>query len=235
MEQKISKNRIAELDAARGIALLCMVAIHVFSIGEKFGGMEVVWHPFFRFVKQYCGAFFVILSGICVTLGKKCIKRGLVVFMCGMVLTGLTFWLYYSGRENEHILIQWGVLHCLGTCMMLWPLFRKIPTWPRMVLGAVIVVVGYYLRLQVHVRNPWLYPLGLRTWYFTTFDYFPLMPHLGWFLLGSGLGDLIYKDRNPLIPALKPGLFAFCGRHSLEIYMIHFPVLYIFFKFGVRQ
>lgn len=231
MEERISKNRIVELDAARGIAVLCMVMIHVFSIGGKFGGMELVWHPFFRFVKQYGGAFFVVISGICVTLGEKNLKRGLAVLSCGMILTGLTVWLYLSGQEDEHILIQWGVLHCLGTCMLLWSLFRKLPIGLRAALGAAMVAAGYWLRLQVHVRNPWLFPLGLRTWDFTTFDYFPLLPHFGWFLLGSCLGNLVYKDRKPLFPSLKPGVFAFCGRHSLAIYMIHQPLLYIFFRF----
>ena len=223
--------RITELDSARGIAILLVVLVHTFSFGKQFGGWDFEWTGFFWAVKHYGGAFFVLLSGVCVTLGSKSVRRGIIVFLLGMTLTGATTWLYLSGREDEHVLIQWGVLHCIGMCMILWPLFKKLPPWLRMAMGVVIICVGYYLRSQVHVRNPWLFPLGLRTWHFVAMDYFPLMPHLGWFLLGSGLGSLIYKDRKPLFPSLKPGVFAFCGRHSLEIYMIHQPLLYIFFRF----
>ena len=231
MEQKNGSNRIAELDAARGIAILCVVAVHVFAFGKQFGGWTFEWTPFFYAVKQYGGAFFVLLAGVCVTLGRRSLKRGAIVFLFGMVLTGLTTWLYLSGQEDESVLIQWGVLHCLGTCMMLWPPFRKTPVWLRAVLGTVIVALGYYLRFQVHVMNPWLFPLGLRTWHFVAMDYFPLMPHLGWFLLGSCLGNTVYKERQPLIPSLKPGVLAFCGRHSLAIYLVHQPLLYVIFRF----
>ena len=231
MENELQKKRITELDSARGIAILLVVLVHTFSFGQMFGGWNIDWTDFFWAVKQYGGAFFVFLSGVCVILGSRSFKRGLAVFLCGMILTGVTVWLYLSGAEDEHILVQWGVLHCIGFCMMVWPLFRKLPPWVRIALGAVIVIIGYYLMSQVHVRNPWLFPLGLRTWHFAAFDYFPLMPHMGWFLLGSGLGSLVYKDRKPLFPSLKPGLFAFCGRHSLAIFLVHQPLLYVIFRF----
>lgn len=235
MQNEKSSKRITELDSARGIAILCVTAVHVFSFGKLFGGWDFQWNSFMWMVKQYGGAFFVLLSGVCATLGSKSVKRGAAVFCCGMILTGLTVWLFLSGREGENVLIQWGVLHCIGTCMILWPLFRKMPAPVRLALGAVLAAIGLYLRFQVHVSSPWLFPLGLRTWHFETMDYFPLLPHLGWFLMGSGLGSLVYKDRQPLFPALKPGLFAFCGRHSLSIFMIHQPLLYILFKFGGKQ
>ena len=231
METESRNKRIVELDSARGIAILLVVLVHIFSFGCQFGGWGLEWTDFFWGVKQYGGAFFVFLSGVCATLGSKSVKRGIAVFLCGMLFTGLTVWLYLSGREDESILIQWGVLHCIGLCMILWPLLRKIPSWLRIVLGAVIAAAGYYLLSQIHVRNPWLFPLGLRTWDFTALDYFPLMPHLGWFLMGSGLGSLVYSGRRPLFPSLRPGVLAFCGRHSLGIYLIHQPLLYMFFRF----
>lgn len=235
MQNEKSSKRITELDSARGIAILCVIAVHVFSFGKLFGGWDFQWNSFLWMVKQYGGAFFVLLSGVCATLGSKSVKRGAAVFFCGMILTGLTVWLFNSGRESENVLIQWGVLHCIGTCMIIWPLFRKMPAALRMVLGAVCVALGLYLTSQIHVRNPWLFPLGLRAWSFKAMDYFPLLPHLGWFLLGSGLGSVIYKDRRPIFPSLKPGVLAFCGRHSLLIYMIHQPLLYVFFRFGGKQ
>lgn len=214
---------------------MCVIAIHVFSFGKLFGGWTFEWSSLLWAVKQYGGAFFVFLSGVCAVLGSRSVKRGAAVFFCGMILTGLTEWLYLSGREDEHVLIQWGVLHCIGMCMILWPLFRKLPAYARLAAGVALTAAGYYIKLQIHVRNPWLFPLGLRTWSFTAMDYFPMLPNFGWFLLGSGAGSLIYGKRQPLFPDLKPGIFAFCGRNSLLIYMIHQPILYLIFRFGGRQ
>lgn len=232
MEECIRNKRITELDAVRGIAILCVVAVHTFSFGEQFGGWDVRWSSFFWFVKQYCGAFFVLLSGVCAILAHKSVKRGLMVFALGLCLTAVTWWLVLSGRETEEVLIQWGVLHCIGTCMMLWPLFKRLPPWVRLAAGAAMIAAGYYLEFQVHVRDPWLFPLGLRTWHFTAMDYFPLLPNLGWFLAGSFIGSRVYGEGRPLFPSLKPGVLAFCGRHSLAIYLIHQPLLYIIFRFG---
>ncbi|NLF79968.1 MAG: DUF1624 domain-containing protein [Clostridia bacterium] len=64
---------------------------------------------------------------------------------------------------------------------------------------------------------------------FYTADYFPLIPYLGWFLLGAALGGLLYRDKRSLFPgrggrAARP--FLWLGRHALLIYILHQPLIY---------
>jgi uncharacterized membrane protein len=70
-------------------------------------------------------------------------------------------------------------------------------------------------------------------------DYFPIFPWFGVILMGIALGDLLYRGyrRRIALPDLsgssfvKP--FAFFGRNSLAIYLIHQPVLItLFYLFG---
>ena len=179
-----------------------------------------------------------MLSGICVTLSsskKATVKRGTVVFFCALLLTALTEWLYLSGREDATVQIQWGVLHLIGFSMMVYPFIKELPAKIRLVCGTAIVIVGYYLTENVRFLSPYFFPLGLKPLHFNAMDYFPIMPHFGWFLIGSALGTWLYSSGLTRLPKVNENgivirFFCFLGRQSLWIYMIHQPVLYLIIK-----
>ena len=77
---------------------------------------------------QYGGVVFVVLSGICVTLGRRSLRRGLIVFGCAMAVTLVTEAMVWLGLDSGSIVVRFGVLHLLGLCMLLWPLLRRLPT-----------------------------------------------------------------------------------------------------------
>jgi uncharacterized membrane protein len=63
-------------------------------------------------------------------------------------------------------------------------------------------------------------------------DHFPILPFIGWFMLGTVLGRTVYKDRKTLLPSVNESsaavrFFCWCGRNSLWIYLLHQPVLYL--------
>ena len=114
--------------------------------------------------------------------------------------------------------------------MLLWPVFRRLPHWALALLGAVLVAVGLYLRTLPGAAFPWLMPLGLPWEGFASSDYFPLLPYLGFFLLGSALGKSVYRNKESLLPRVNTKnflvrFFLLCGKHSLWIYMLHQPIL----------
>ena len=172
---------------------------------------------------------FVLLSGICATLGSHSVKRGLVVFGCGLLCTAVTAGMYWLNMAGSGIIIYFGVLHCLGICMILWHFFKKQHWISLLSLGAALVAIGLVLN-EMRSTHLWLMPLGLITADFATSDYFPLLPHFGFFLAGAAFGRLLYAKKQTLLPkvnAQNPVLrfFRFCGKHSLWIYLLHQPVL----------
>ena len=224
------KPRIWELDAFRGLCILCVIVVHAVFDLRYFAGLEFSLHPVFQFVMDYGGVLFVVLSGICVTLGSRSVRRGAVVLGCGLVITAVTEGMIALGMAGDSVRIQFGVLHLLGVAMLVYPLFRRLPTGVLAAAGAGMVVLGYWFR-TLRVDNPYLFILGLRTAGFTAGDYFPLLPHLGWFLLGVVLGRTVYRKRQTLLPrfpseAAPIRFLRACGRHSLWIYLIHQPVVY---------
>ena len=198
------KRRIWELDALRGAALIGMIAIHlIYDLVDLFGVIRWDYPPAYSLFKNNYGLIFLVISGISVTLGSHCVRRGIRVFCCGFLCTAVTLGMYLLGFAGRDIIIYFGVLHCLGCCMMLWPLFRKGTDWLLAVLGIALVGVGLWLRGQ-GFSFPWLIPLGFAPWSFASSDYFPLMPNFGYFLLGAVLGRRLYGGKQSLFPRETP-------------------------------
>ena len=224
------KKRIWELDALRGLCILGMVIVHfVYDLVELYALVPMEYPEWFAFVKDWGGVLFLLLSGTCATLGSGHTRRGLLVFACGMVCTAVTLGMYLLGFSGKEIIIYFGVLHCLGVCMLLWGGFRKLPTWALGVLGAALTAAGLWLRTR-YVSFPWLIVLGFVPDWFASSDYFPLLPNLGFFLLGAVLGRTVYRQKTTRLPkvnAESPALrfLTLCGRHSLGIYLLHQPIL----------
>ena len=224
------KNRIWELDAFRGLCVIGMVIVHfVFDLVSLFGLVDWQYNPVFNFVMNWGGVLFLLISGICATLGTRCVKRGVIVFGCGMLVTAVTAGMYLLGMAHPLIIIYFGVRHCLGVCMVLWYFFKKLPTWALGVLGSIMIITGLLIK-PLRVEFPYLIWLGFTTPTFATSDYFPLLPNLGFFLLGAVIGRTLYRKKETLLPKtnVQNPIIRFCtacGKHSLIIYLLHQPVL----------
>jgi uncharacterized membrane protein len=73
-------------------------------------------------------------------------------------------------------------------------------------------------------------PLGLYWKGFASSDYFPILPNLGYFLVGAAIGKTLYRKKETLLPMVNPRnpilrCLQFFGRHSLWIYLLHQPIL----------
>lgn len=225
------KKRIWELDALRGLCILGMVVVHfIYDLVELYGLVTWEYPALFLFIRDWGGVLFLLISGICVTLGSRCCRRGALVFACGMICTAVTVGMYLLHFSGQGIIIYFGVLHCLGICMLLWPLFRKLPWWGLLSLGVLFSAAGLYLDTLPGIDSYLLMPLGLPWKTFVSSDYFPLLPNLGYFLLGAAMGKTLYCSKQSLLPQVNAQswpirLLTLCGKHSLWIYLLHQPVL----------
>ena len=225
------KQRIWELDVFRGICILGMVAVHfLYDLVELYGLVDWEYPDAFLFIAEYGGILFLLLSGICVTLGTRCIKRGMIVFACGMLCTAVTLGMVLLDFADWDMVIWFGILHCLGSCMLLWPIVKKLPAVALAGLGVLFAAVGNRLYGVTPVDFPYLIFLGICPPRFFSPDFFPLLPNFGYFLLGAVLGRTIYRKQTSLFPKCDPntplvGFLSACGRYSLPIYLLHQPLL----------
>ena len=94
----MKKQRIWELDAFRGICILGMIVVHAVLDIKGFGSTG---NAVFDFVREWGSLLFILISGICLTLGSKSLRRGLIVFAAGMLCTLVTWGMYKVGMEGE--------------------------------------------------------------------------------------------------------------------------------------
>jgi uncharacterized membrane protein len=245
--KKTSLKRFWEIDVLRGIAILMMIAYHLFFDLNYFGfyATNLYSLPVLLFLYPI-GTLFLLLVGVSLTLSyarvkntftehqlrKKYLKRGSEIFVFGLFITLVT-WVYpHNG------FIVFGVLHCIGLSILLaYPFIRsRVPT---LIVGSFCIVIGVFLQVMVTVDFPWLLWLGFVPAQFYTLDYFPLLPWFGVVLIGISLGNSLYHN-NTRTFALKDHsqfivsrLLCFLGRYSLIIYLLHqlviVGVLYLLF------
>ena len=225
------KKRIWELDVLRGVCILGMVVVHlIYDLQTFFSLPFLADSRLFDLIKQWGGVLFLLISGICVTLGSHPVRRGLIVFACGLLCSAVTAGMYVLNMADKSIIIYFGVLHCLGVCMLLWPLFKRLPVWALGLLGLGLTVLGLWISGNVVVDFPWLIPLGLVPGDFASSDYFPLLSNLGFFLVGAFLGKTLYRKKETLLPRVNPAnpvlaFFTLLGKWSLPVYLLHQPII----------
>lgn len=227
----MTKKRIWELDFVRGIALVGMIGIHlIYDLVDLFGILRWDLPQWYLLFKNNYGALFLLISGISATLGSRCIRRGVQVFAAGFLVSGVTVGMYLIGMAGQDIIIYFGVLQCLGTCMVMWALLKRLPTWALVGLGLSLFAGGLYLRMHSYPVPWYVIPIGFTPRWFASSDYFPLLPNLGYFLLGAAAGRTFYADKTTRFPKVNPqkkliALFCTMGEHSLLIYLLHQPIL----------
>ena len=218
-------NRIWELDVFRGICIIGVILVHmIFDLQVNFGLLTDM-PDVYVFIQENGGILFIILSGICVTLGHHHIKRGLLVSAGALAVTLVTV-LFFS--ENFHI--KFGILHLLAFCMLTYGIYSKLPSLFALIFGTAVIAVGIWIS-DIRAENDTLFFLGLISKSFCAGDYFPILPNLGYFMVGTFLGKTVYKEKKTLFPkvnekSLPIRALSWCGRQSFWIYLIHQPVLY---------
>ncbi len=245
-EQSRISRRYDYLDTLRGLALISMILYHGVWDLVYMGNVDWEWFrsdAAFIWQQSICWTF-ILLSGFCWMMGKHRLKRGLIVLGAGL-LTSLVTW---SFTYNERV--TFGILTFLGAAMLvmipLEKVFRKIPAEAGCVFSFAFFLMtrgindeylGFGLAEIIRLPHGW-YQKGLLMTFlgfpdeaFYSADYFSVFPWIFLFVTGYFLYR-IARNRNLLdkMADVLPRLpLSALGRHSLLIYLLHQPVMYLVF------
>lgn len=237
-----ANRRLHLLDALRGFLMINMIAYHGMWDLVNLFGVHAGWYagtPKYIWQQFICWTF-ILLSGFCWSFSRNHLRRGLLVFGGGVVISLVTNILMPQNR------ILFGILTCIGSCVLLMiPLeniLKKVPP----LLGLILSFSLFLLLRNCHRGSlgfeslvlgqlpSWLFRNNLTAFlgfpqpgFFST-DYFPLIPWIFLFVTGFFLrlvldgknltGKLFSRGKLPVLNRI--------GRHSLEVYMLHQPALY---------
>lgn len=156
VQQKAPASRYALLDELRGLDLVSMMLYHACWDMMFLFGIWMDWYigwPGRLWQQSICWVF-ILLSGFCVPLGHRTLKRGAQVFAAGALVTVVT--LVFMPEDR----VVFGVLTFLGSAMLLTgvlePLLKKIPPAAGLAVSAVLFALTY------HLDERWLGFGGLR-------------------------------------------------------------------------
>jgi uncharacterized membrane protein len=226
--------RLWEIDALRGVAVVLMMSYHLIWDLAYFDMLAVdvfalPWQVFARSI----GTLFLLILGISLQLRTVrdprithwALRRGAMLFGLGLLITLIT---YLSIGASY---VRFGILHALGSTLILAVLFVRAPVGLAMLAALVFIGVGAFLNRQV-VPFPWLIWLGVPQAGVMMVDYYPLLPWAGVALLGLAVGRVGYPagTRRFALPDAAGWLpvraLQFLGRHALLIYLAHQPALF---------
>ncbi len=220
------RTRAQAIDAARGLALVAMIAYHGCWFADDAGLVALDlgatgWHLFQRSI----AASFFLLVGVSLALarptGAKAAARFLRIAACALVVTAV------SAVLDPRRVVTFGILHNIALSSLLALPAIRLGAW-NAVLGLALVALGAAVSIPGRPSLDWT-GLGAPA-ASSAFDFQPLLPWLGVVLwgvaLGTGLGGphgeplLMWRSDAAPVRALS-----FLGRHSLLVYMAHVPIV----------
>jgi uncharacterized membrane protein len=239
------KQRIWEIDALRGLAVVAMIFFH-FMWDLWFLGLTAQditsnsWQAFARSI----GGTFTFLLGVSLVLSdanlrtkgidsfRATLKRGLMIFAFGLAISVGTY--FFVGDS----FVRFGILHHAGVALILAYFFLRLTAWLIGLTSIAIIAIGKYFE-SIAGPSAWLIPFGLVPPGTNMVDYYPLLPWFGVALLGVAAGKLFYASGRrfafPDLSSLTPiRWLQWLGRNSLVVYLAHQPIL-IGALMGARQ
>lgn len=237
--------RRTELDTLRGVTILSMIAYHACWDLVYIFGLDWPWYHgtlAYLWQQSICWTF-ILLSGYCWPLGRRHLRRGLMAFGGGVLVSAVTMVMM---PEDS---VFCGVLTLLGTATLLTiplePLLRRVPARAGLAGSFLLFLLlrdvnaGYlgFEGVRLLALPGWLYRnlftacLGFPPAWFRSTDYFSLFPWMFLFLTGY----FLFQLRREETAALRLPVVSAMGRHSLAVYLAHQPLVYglLFVWFGV--
>jgi uncharacterized membrane protein len=226
------------VDAARGLAVLLMVAYHVGFDLDLLGVVSLtVQGGWYDYLGNAIAGLFLLVVGVSLSISyhrarrrhgpwpalRRRLRRAAWIAAAAGLVT-LASWLFDPDR-----LIFFGILHLIALGMVLALPWVGRPRAAALA-GLGLLAAGPWLT-QARFSFSGLAWLGFRPANLATLDYYPVVPWLGLVLVGVAAGDRAYPcGRGPVWWRWNGGPPAgkwlpLMGRHSLAIYLVHQPVL----------
>lgn len=224
--------RFAQIDVARGVALLAMFVFH-FAYDLSNAGLietDIAFEPGWRWFARCIAGSFLTLVGVSLVMATRrglnraaFLRRLAMVSAAAMLVTAGTV---FAMPDN---FIFFGILHHVAVASVLALPFLRLPV-AGVILSAAVAFALPSLVASPILDQSWAVWLGFSRLPLQTADFVPVFPWFGCVLTGIALarialarieGSAAASWRPRLLPAR---ILAWGGRHSLLVYLVHQPL-----------
>ena len=228
---KNMNNRNIDIDFFRGIAIILMSIYHWYAIKYLRTGDKAVQKPLIDSFGHISRTIFIFLMGLSMNLSYQKKKKGFI----GRQITRscyLTFYAILITVVTKIVLpdkyVRFGILHYMAFAMSILALLAEYPQ-VMMLFGITMYITYVYIHDQPS-SNIFKNILGYKA-EFQTIDMFPISKWILISCLGYFIGDefVDYKNLNNnqyISNNILTNSVAKIGQYSLEIYIIHWFIIY---------
>ena len=230
--------RYPEIDIIKGIAVILMVIYHYFIVSFLIGNPVVdLNNPYIHSLAVISHSTFILMVGINLynsykkdkkKFYKKQFFRAMKLLFYGLLMTLVTYYLYPDS------FIRYGIFHFIASALIVSMLFihNKLLINYAIIFFIVISILSTtysntFRALCLNTKN-FCFNLGLFNFY-NSLDHFSFIPYFVYVLVGIKVGQILYsKQKSPfIVPNNKlTNTLALTGKYSLQIYLVHWFILY---------
>ena len=226
--------RYIGIDVLRGLSVIGMVIFHAHYLLERVFLIDIYLFPdiFWTLLGMTVATTFIVVSGFSLFLSesrwdllswKKSLKRSGILALIALSISGVTY-IFFPEQ-----LILWGIIHFFALVSLISPLIRHIGRYTGCISIGVILLWYSFPMYTSHIWffiPFWWIPEG-----FYSADYYPLIPWVGYYLLGYSFASYVSLYGRLSLFDWKKSLFSrffgYIGQNALFIYILHVPLLYI--------
>ena len=240
------EGRVSGYDVIRGFSVISMVAFHACYDLVYLYGVGLSWFkpPLQDVWRASISWVFLLVAGIMCSYSRSNLRRA-----AKYLGVALAIWVVTSIAALDTP-INFGIIYCMGASTALFCVVERAKILPNKPGGllAVAAVLGLLFLVCLDVPNgtfglkafggPFAdvprapYESGLLSWlgfpgpHFASGDYYAPLPFSLLFLAGSCLGLAMKKVGAPkILKGLKCRTLEWVGRHAIEVYIVHQPVV----------
>lgn len=231
-------SRIAVFDAIRGLSVLSMVGFHLCYDLVELRGISIPWFkpPFEDLWRASISWVFLALAGLMCSFSRNNMRRA-----CKYGVVAFLIWAATTIAAID-IPISFGIIFCMAASTLIYGLLQKANFEPQGILAACVFLCLFLATLKI--SSGYLEILGSRievpaSFYSTEFfswlgfpgprfesgDYYPVLPYCFMYLAGASIGPWARSSLPKALARISCRPLEFVGRHALEIYILHQPVL----------
>lgn len=248
--------RIWELDLIRGIIMVVVTFDHVCRFSYYWGIIEFqtafgkalesvavgyLNSYFCNHAYPYALWLLCFMSGISCQFSRNSVSRLIRFWALAVVFMGGYLALHFIMPDLITGYVIFNIIAVLAISISFWHILDKlkIPDLYRIIIGSLIVVAGvtlfYYNRFHdggIFVENKFFALLiyNINGYQVSPNNFEPLIPHMGFFILGGVFGKHFYRDKTTRLKRKTPPKWLspimLFGKHSLAMYLF-MPIICI--------
>jgi len=233
--------RYEGIDILKGVAVICMIIFHIFYFPNQYGFKEIEYDTtLLKCIARIAQFIFITCVGINLVFSNQNkssevkIKSNLTRIAKITVLAILMSLFTYFVFGDKYV--KFGILHFIALSSLLLFMFVNDKKIILLILG---ILCGLYALNNHHpeyfknVSEPIAFIMGFYNNKYQSIDHFPIIPWMILICIGILIGHFIIENdikmpdeisENPISKFLEK-----TGQKSLEIYAVHWLVLYAVF------